>query len=259
MSEPMHGSPRTAQDSRAPRTPWSRDHKVPLIGMTSCFEPARWSVWVREAVLLPASYVRAVDRSGGVPVLLSPTGDLRGVSTLVHRLDALVLAGGGDLDPELYGAAVHQATGHRQPQRDRFELALIRAAMEAGLPFLAISRGMQLLNVAMGGDLIQHLPDVVGHEGHAPATGRIAGHRVQISPKSRIGEILGETANVATSHHQAVQRLGEGLVAVAWAGDQVVEAIELRGHPFGVGVQWHPEEGDDLRLFEALVAAARDR
>ncbi|WP_308207921.1 gamma-glutamyl-gamma-aminobutyrate hydrolase family protein [Actinomadura madurae] len=167
--------------------------------------------------------------------------------------------GGGDIDPDLYGAARHFETGPPQPQRDRFELALARAVVQADLPFLAICRGMQVLNVARGGTLIQHLPEAVGHKGHAPETGIVGSHPVQISATSLVGKILGDAAEVPAYHHQAVGRLGKGLSAVAWAEDQVVEAVELQGHRFGLAVQWHPEEGDDRRLFEALVAEAAGR
>jgi putative glutamine amidotransferase len=146
-----------------------------------------------------------------------------------------------------------------QPQRDRFELALARAVVDADLPFLAICRGMQVLNVARGGTLIQHLPEAVGHRSHAPETGIVGSHPVQISATSLVGKILGDAAEVPAYHHQAVARLGKGLSAVAWAEDQVVEAVELQGHRFGLAVQWHPEEGDDRRLFEALVAEAAGR
>jgi putative glutamine amidotransferase len=133
---------------------------------------------------------------------------------------------------------------------------VLRHAIETQLPFLAICRGMQLLNVARGGILVQHLPDVIGHDGHQPVPGRMARHRVQISTTSTLGKLLGSRLDVATYHHQAVERLGKGLLAVAWTDDQVVEAVELQGHPFGLGVQWHPEEDTDLRLFEALTDAA---
>lgn len=242
---------------RAPREPLA-EGGPPLIGVTTFLEPARWGMWVREAALLPAKYLRAVERAGGVPVLLPPT-ILRGVDALIRRIDALVLAGGGDIDPALYGAERHGETGPPQPDRDRFELALIRAAIDAGLPFLAVCRGVQVLNVARGGTLIQHLPEAVGHDGHRPAVAAMGTHRVQISVNSSVGKILGDVADVPTSHHQAVDRLGGGLVPVAWTDDQIVEAIELQGHRFGVGVQWHPEEGDDLRLLEALVAEAAGR
>jgi gamma-glutamyl-gamma-aminobutyrate hydrolase PuuD len=228
-----------------------------LIGVTTYLEPASWGVWVREAALLPAAYVRSVERSGGIPVMLPPLESLAGIDGLLAALDGIIIAGGPDLDPVLYGAERHEATGSPHPRRDRFELGLVRAVIEADLPFLAICRGMQVLNVARGGQLIQHLPDVVGHDGHRPNEGRVAKHRVQISATSAIGKILGEVADVPTYHHQAVQRLGKGLVAVAWAKDQIVEALELQGHRFGLAVQWHPEEGDDLRLFEALVEEAR--
>ncbi|WP_433323632.1 gamma-glutamyl-gamma-aminobutyrate hydrolase family protein [Spirillospora sp. CA-294931] len=231
----------------------------PIIGITTYLEPARWGTWVREAALLPAPYIRAVERAGAVPVMVPPTGGLRGVDALIQGLDAIVFAGGGDVDPELYGAERHPETGPPQPQRDRFELALVRAVIDADLPFLAICRGMQVLNVARGGALIQNLPEAVGHEGHAPATGMVGTHRVTITPTSAVGKILGESADVPTYHRQAVGRLGKGLVAVAWADDQVVEAVELQGHRFGLGVQWHPEEADDRRLLEALTAEAAGR
>ncbi|MFD0903805.1 gamma-glutamyl-gamma-aminobutyrate hydrolase family protein [Actinomadura sediminis] len=231
--------------------------RVPLIGVTACQEPARWGMWVREAALLPVSYVRSVERAGGVPVLLPPTASLRGVGALVERLDGIVLAGGADVDPELYGAERHPETDPPQPQRDRFELALARAVVDADVPFLAICRGLQILNVARGGTLVQHLPEAVGHEGHAPVRGRMGTHAVRIAPNSLTGKVLGESADVPTLHHQAVGRLGKGLAAVAWADDRVVEAAELQGHRFGLAVQWHPEEGEDGRLFEALVTAAR--
>ncbi|MEV5830142.1 gamma-glutamyl-gamma-aminobutyrate hydrolase family protein [Spirillospora sp. NPDC052242] len=231
--------------------------RVPLIGVTACQEPARWGMWVREAALLPVAYPRWVERAGAVPVLLPPAASLRGVDALVERLDGIVLAGGGDVDPELYGAERHPETDPPQPQRDRFELALARAVVDADVPFLAICRGLQILNVARGGTLVQHLPEAVGHEGHAPVRGRMGSHAVRIAPNSVLGKVLGESAEVPTLHHQAVGRLGKGLAAVAWADDQVVEAAELQGHRFGVAVQWHPEEGEDGRLFEALVSAAR--
>lgn len=227
----------------------------PLIGVTTYLEAARWGAWVREAALLPAPYVRAVERAGGVPVLLPP-GTARGAKAVVRRLDGIVLSGGGDVEPGLYGEKPHAETGPPQPARDRYEFALVRAAIDADVPFLGICRGMQVLNVARDGDLVQHLPDVVGHDGHAPVPGKMGAHEVRITPASTLGKILGERADVPTHHHQAVRRLGRGLVAVAWTDDQVVEAVELQGHRFGLAVQWHPEEDDDPRLLEAFVAAA---
>jgi gamma-glutamyl-gamma-aminobutyrate hydrolase PuuD len=239
--------------------PTTRDSDPPpLIGVTTYLEAARWGVWVREAALLPAPYVRAVERAGGVPVLLPPA-TTRSAKAAVRGLDGIVLAGGGDLEPGLYGANRHAETSPPQPDRDRFEFAIIRAAIEADLPFLGICRGIQVLNVARDGDLVQHLPDSVGHDGHSPVPGKMSSHEVRITPTSALGKILGERADVPTHHHQAVRRLGKGLVAVAWTDDQVVEAVELQGHRFGIGVQWHPEEDDDMRLLEAFVAAAAGR
>lgn len=228
----------------------------PIIGVTAYEEPARWDVWIRQAALLPMSYPRAIERAGGVPVLIPPVDELGGLTALVRRLDGLVLAGGPDVDPARYGARRHPETGPPQPRRDRFELALIRAVLDAGLPFLAVCRGMQLLNVALGGTLVQHLPETVGHEEHRPAPGRIGRHQVRIAAEGLLGAMLGDQADVLTYHHQAIDRLGTGLVPVAWTDDRVVEAMEVQGHRFGLGVQWHPEDGDDLRLFAGLVAAA---
>jgi putative glutamine amidotransferase len=233
------------------------DAVPPLIGITANLEPARWGDWVREAALLPVAYQRAIERARAVPVLVPPS--VRGtVPILIERLDALIFSGGSDVDPSLYGEEPHDETGAPQPQRDRFEFALMRAAIDADLPFLAIGRGMQALNVVREGSLIQHLPDVVGGHAHLPAPGRLGRHSVQISVTSVLGKTLGDYAEVASGHHQAVRRLGKGLSTVAWADDQVIEAIELQGHRFGIGVQWHPEESDDPRLIEALVAEARD-
>jgi putative glutamine amidotransferase len=227
----------------------------PLIGITAGLEPARWAAWVREATVLPAVYQRAVERARAVPVVVPPSVRAT-VPVLIERLDALIVTGGGDLEPTLYGEEPHEETGPPQPLRDRFEFALLRAAIEADLPFLAIGRGMQVLNVVREGSLIQHLPDVVGGDTHAPIPGGFGRHSVQISVTSALGKALGDHAEVATGHHQAVKRLGKGLATVAWAEDQIVEAVELQGHRFGLGVQWHPEESDDPRLIEALVAEA---
>jgi putative glutamine amidotransferase len=226
-----------------------------FIGITSHMAAARWGDWVREAVLSPQSYSRAVERAGAVPVLIPPIPP-GGIPRLIDRLDGVVFSGGDDVDPALYGAPRHERTDHPDARRDTFELALARAVVEAKLPFLAISRGFHVINVARGGTLEQHLPDAVGHHGHAPDRARLSLHEVRIDPASRLGKLLGEQARVPGSHHQAVARLGDGMEAAAWADDQVVEAAELRGSPFGIGVQWRPEESDDLRLFEALAEAA---
>ncbi len=227
----------------------------PLIGITGQLEAAHWGDWVREAVLSPLTYTRAVERAGGTPVILPPVPP-DSVTRLIAGLDGLVLTGGADVNPALYEAEPHEQADVPDRRRDRFELALVRAAIEAGVPVLAIGRGLHVLNVARGGTLIQYLPDSVGHSGHAADTAKMRKHTVTLSPDSMLGQLLGAQALVPALHHQAINQAGDGLVTVGWADDQVIEALELPGHRFAVGIQWHPEEGDDLRVFEALVAAA---
>jgi putative glutamine amidotransferase len=228
----------------------------PIIGITGELEAARWGNWIREAVVSPVSYTRAVERAGGTPVILPPV-PASSVPVLIAGLNGLLLTGGRDVDPSLYDEAPHEQTDLPDHRRDRFELILTRAAIDADLPFLAICRGMHILNVARGGTLIQHLPDRLGNESHRPDTVKMTTHNVQVSAASKLGGLLSESAQVPASHHQGVNKLGNGLLPVAWTPDQVVEAIELQGHRFGLGVQWNPEDGDDLRLFEALVTVAK--
>lgn len=228
----------------------------PIIGIAGELEAARWGNWIREAVVSPVTYTRAVERAGGVPVVLPPV-PVQSVPGLIAALNGLLLTGGRDVDPALYNEARHDDTDVADHRRDRFELAMVRAAVDADLPFLAVGRGMQILNVARGGTLTQHLPDRLGNNSHQADPVKMTMHDVQISATSRIGRALDSSAaQVPGSHHQTTNRIGSGLLTVAWTQDQVVEAVELQGHKFGVGVQWHPEEGDDLRLLEALVAAA---
>jgi gamma-glutamyl-gamma-aminobutyrate hydrolase PuuD len=151
----------------------------------------------------------------------------------------------------------HERNDPPDRRRDRFELLMTKAAIDADLPFLAVGRGLHILNVARGGNLTQHLPDRLGDESHKPDPVKMTLHDLQISAASKLGEVLGSAAQVPAAHHQAINRIGSGLLTVAWTHDQVVEGVELQGHRFGLGVQWHPEEGDDLRAFEALVAAAK--
>jgi gamma-glutamyl-gamma-aminobutyrate hydrolase PuuD len=175
----------------------------------------------------------------------------------VARLDALLLSGGGDVAPDRYGATPHPRTGRPDPQRDAAELAALDAALAAGLPVLGVCRGAQLLNVAGGGTLHQHLPDVVGHDGHNPTPGAFTDVDVRLDPAGRVGAAIGPRLRVRCHHHQAVDRLAPGLVATGWAADGTVEAVEDATRPFVVGVQWHPEEDlADLRLVAALVTAA---
>jgi putative glutamine amidotransferase len=225
----------------------------PLIGITTYVEGASWGHWDNvEAALIPYDYVRAVDRAGGRALLVPP--DAEGTEEVLDALDGLVFSGGNDLEPNEYGAAAHPATVGTNPERDRGELALLEAALERGLPVLAICRGFQVLNVARGGDIVQHLPDVVGHEEHREVVGEFSEHAVRIDPSSRIREVRGA---VKSHHHQALGRVGDGLREVAWAEDGTVEGLEDPDKPFVVGVLWHPEAGEDLRLFEQLVEAAR--
>ncbi len=224
----------------------------PLIGITTYREQARWGTWDSAAVLLPASYADAVRDSGGEPVLL-PTGATSG--DVVTRLDGLVVAGGADVDPARYGAPPDPALGPLRPDRDGDEAALLTAAFDRSLPVLAICRGMQLMNVVLGGDLVQHLPDVVGTDVHDPGPGSFHDRDVRVAQGSRLHDLVGPSVRARCHHHQAVGRVADALVASAWADDGTIEALERPGGTFCLGVQWHPEEDLDRRLFEALVGS----
>jgi putative glutamine amidotransferase len=227
----------------------------PLIGITSYDEPVSWGAWNVAAVLVPTAYVRAVERAGGRPLVVPPADG--GVAETLAVLDGLVFSGGGDVDPDTYGAEPHDETRGVDSKRDAAELTLLRAALEQELPLLAVCRGSQVLNVALGGDLVQHLPELVGHDRHLHTPGEFADHDVRVEPASRVGAILGDRAPVKSHHHQAFGRLGGNLREAAWAEDGTVEAIEDPDRRFAVGVLWHPEEGENLALFEALVAEAK--
>jgi putative glutamine amidotransferase len=221
-----------------------------VIGLTTYTETASWGVWHTDATLLPRSYVDSVRNAGGIPVLL-PAGDTQALSAV----DALVLTGGADVEPQRYGQEPQDKTVTR-PERDAFEFALVKAALDRGLPVLGVCRGMQVLNVALGGSLVQHLPDRVGHSEHQPSPGVYGPSRVTLAAGSRVAGILGVETKCQCYHHQAVDRPGAGLRAVGWAADGTVEAVELPGEDFVIGVQWHPEQDtQEVRLFEALVEA----
>jgi putative glutamine amidotransferase len=228
----------------------------PLIGISSYGRAGE-----RQTFSVPCEYVDAVRVAGGVPIVLPPVeGEMAGLEVVA----GLILPGGGDVDPSHYGGDPHDANYGISQERDRFELALARAAIaRRSMPLLCVCRGMQLLNVALGGDLIAHIPDQFGTSVvHRAPQLRAVPHDVRVDPESRLGRVLGETEFAVQSvHHQAVGRLGDGLRAVAWAEDGVVEAVESDRHAFLIGVQWHPEldalsNPRPMRLFEELVACA---
>jgi putative glutamine amidotransferase len=232
----------------------------PIIGICAAVERVKWGPWDATVAMMPSAYIRAVQAAGGLPVLLPPDdGAAEDPDELLDRLDALILAGGVDVDPASYGARPHPEVTRTVPERDRFELALAHRALERELPVLAICRGMQMLNVACGGTLLQHVPDVVGHEAHRHTLGQFADHEVELEPGSLAARAVGsERSAVKSHHHQGVDELGEGLVASGWAdADALVEAIENRDRRFVLGVLWHPEEDESSRLVAALVDEAR--
>jgi putative glutamine amidotransferase len=208
-----------------------------------------------EAALVPASYVQAVSRAGGAPVLVPPGAS---VDETLEVVDGLIFSGGSDLDPSLYGAEAHAETLGVVRERDEFELGMMRAALERDVPMLAICRGSQILNVALGGGIEQHLPDLIGDEKHKETPGVFAEHGVDVLPDTRLASIVGERAEIKSHHHQGYGELGNGLRVAARAEDGTVEALEAPARRFTLGVLWHPEEGEDLALFEALVAEAAE-
>ncbi|NUS72453.1 MAG: gamma-glutamyl-gamma-aminobutyrate hydrolase family protein [Corynebacteriales bacterium] len=222
--------------------------KPPIIGISGYAEPAQWNVWHTKAALLPYAYVQSVTAVGGYAVILPPE---RFSSHSVSRLDGLILAGGADLSPDLYGQTPHERT-YTRPDRDRSELALAEAALDIDLPILGICRGMQLLAVAYGGRLKQHLPDELGSDEHQPAPGVFGQHAVHFRPETKAASIFGDTAEVNSYHHQGVEDPGS-LTITGWAPDDVIEVLEDPDKEFVLGVQWHPEELGDPRLFSAFV------
>jgi putative glutamine amidotransferase len=240
---------------------------TPVIGITTYDDHATWRNWSARAAMLPWMYVDSVRRSGGRPVLLPPGGDAEEASETVAGLDGLIVSGGPDIDPARYGAARHPRTQPAVTLRDSWDLAVTASALTLGVPLLAICRGMQVLNVCRGGTLHQHVPDLIGHDRHEGPPNGFGVHNVRVSPDSMLARILpdGGHFGVPTHHHQAVDLLGEGLKAVAWEEDGLIEAVEagpseLDGFSgFVLGVQWHPEQGQDPRVFAALISAAAER
>jgi putative glutamine amidotransferase len=232
-----------------------------VVGICAALESARWSVWDQEAILLPRGYVDAVQDAGGLALMLPPDPLLvEDPGEILERIDALMLAGGADIDPSSYGADAQPETVGTVPERDRFEIALVREAIDRDMPVLGICRGMQLLNVALGGTLLQHLPDRFGHHEHRRVLGSFDGadHDVDVQPNTLAADVVGESRHGTKSHHhQGVDRIGEGLVVSGTSAlDGLPEAIELPAKRFVLGVQWHPEADATSPVVGALVEAA---
>jgi putative glutamine amidotransferase len=235
----------------------------PVIGLTSYRQRAQTGVWDVQASFLPAVYIDAVTKAGGIAVLLPPQDPVdAGIATqIVDGLDGLIVTGGGDVAPERYGAERHEKTDPLNAIRDAWEDALLAAAIDREVPFLGICRGLQVLNVNRGGTLLQHLPDVVGDDRYNKGGGNFSTNRVEVAPGTGLSGLLDgdPELDVKSYHHQAVQDVGAGLRVTARSGDGTIQALELEGVPFGVAVQWHPEEdaAEDVRLFAGLIDAAK--
>ena len=236
----------------------------PVIGICTPLELARWGAWHLDAFLLPRNYVDAVHRAGAMALLLAPDPALvADPGEVLDRLDGLMLAGGADVDPHAYGAEPHPLTIGSVPERDAFEISLVRRALEQDMPLLAICRGMQVMNVACGGTLHQDLPELLGHDEHRRVLGSFDGadHEVRLQPGSLAARAAGEELHAAKSHHhQGVDRVGDGLEVTGWAVvDDLPEALERTGSGFALGVQWHPEADETSRLIGALVEHSAHR
>ena len=233
----------------------------PVIGLTTYLEQAQTGVWDVRAAFLPAAYFEAITRAGGIAVLLPPqpvSADI--ASRVLDGLDGLIITGGKDVDPARYGQAPHETTDDPRLDRDAWEDALLTGAIERRLPFLGICRGLQVLNVALGGTLHQHLPDVVGTTRYNAGGGTFTVNDVTLGSDGVLPALLRDTPTlgVKSYHHQGIDRLADGLLVTARTDDGMIQAVELETMVFGVAVQWHPEEdADDLRLFAGLVHAAR--
>jgi len=246
----------------------SRPGSRPLLAVTSYRQDTRWWSWDRDAAVVPGLYLDMVVEAGGWPVVVPPVGEAvddpvavtaSAVEPVLDAVDGVLVIGGGDVESARYGQEPDGRNGGMNDRRDELELQLVDAAIDRDLPVLAICRGHQILNVLFGGTLVQQLPDVVGSNRHQPALGAFGEVTVLTEPGTHVHRLLGASAEVLCSHHQAVDAVGESLLVTARSDDGVVEAVEILGRTFVVGVQWHPEEQRDLRLFAGLVEAARSR
>jgi putative glutamine amidotransferase len=227
----------------------------PRIGLTTYYQEAAWGAWKGDAAILPGTYVHAVVAAGGTPVLLPPVGT---DPTVIELLDGLIISGGSDVGPEQYGAEPHPTT-RAQPARDEHDIALTRAALNAGLPLFSICRGAQILNVALGGSLIQHIPDVNPQAQYQPAPGVFGKVEFTTTEESISRVLLGPRASAPCYHHQAIDQIADGLRVTASAADGTVEALETTSGGWALGVQFHPEQNPaDLRLFAGLIEAAHN-
>ena len=233
----------------------------PVIGICAAVERARWASWDVVVAMAPQTYATAVQAAGGIAAILPPDPAVTAEpALLLDRIDALLLAGGSDIDPAVYGAEPAPETAGQRIERDEFELALLRRALERDMPALGICRGMQMLNVACGGTIDQHVPDKLGgHERHREVPGTFSSHEVEIEPGSLAARaIASDRTAVKSHHHQGVERLGEGLnVSGRSADDALIEAIEIPGRGYALGVLWHPEEDAESNVIASLVAAAK--
>jgi putative glutamine amidotransferase len=235
----------------------------PVVGISANLNRAQWGPWDRRAALLPLEYIEAIQRAGAMALMIPPDSVLESnPDEALERIDALILSGGSDIDPSSYGEEPHPQTNGTVPERDRTEIALARRAIERDMPVLGICRGMQLINIARGGTLKQHVPDEVGHEDHRPYPGSFenSDHDVYLKAGSLAAVAAGETVhNTKSHHHQGVERIGEGLVVTGYSAlDELPEAIEAPDCRFVLGVQWHPEADETSRVIAALVQQARD-
>ncbi len=239
----------------------SGSESKPIIGLTTYLEQAQTGVWDVKASFLPKVYFDAVNLAGGIAVLLPPQPvDDEIANRVLDGLDGLIITGGKDVDPARYGQEPHAETDEPRTDRDAWEDALLGAAIERGIPFLGICRGMQLLNVARGGTLIQHLPDAIGTNRYNLGEGNFNDNDVQVEAGSKLSAVVGGAVTGKSYHHQGIDGVGDGLVVTARSDDGVIQALEFEGNPYGIAVQWHPEQDaeEDARLFEGLVQAARE-